>query len=135
MLAAKGLPMGWDEMSFESRRIRLPYWHFGGTWSRLNSPDGRAALASAHAATISPSAQLGYYQRLSDSRWLLGGKLTYNYIAATATNKADLLPTPAMQAATAPTSVYKPPTFACPFRCAAIRSKCRNIASKNGASA
>jgi opacity protein-like surface antigen len=39
-----------------------------------------------NASTISPSAQLGYFQRLSQSRWLLGGKFTYNYIAATTTD-------------------------------------------------
>ena len=39
-----------------------------------------------NASTISPSAQLGYFQRLTDSRWLAGGKLTYNYIAATTTD-------------------------------------------------
>jgi opacity protein-like surface antigen len=39
-----------------------------------------------NASTISPSAQLGYFQRVTDSRWLAGGKLTYNYIAATTTD-------------------------------------------------
>jgi len=39
-----------------------------------------------NAPTISPSAQLGYFQQLSDSRWLVGGKLTYNYINATSTD-------------------------------------------------
>ena len=45
-----------------------------------------------NASTISPSAQLGYFQRLSESRWLLGSKLTYNYIAATATDNFVAVP-------------------------------------------
>ena len=45
-----------------------------------------------NASTISPSAQLGYFQRLSESRWLLGGKLTYNYIAATVTDNFVAVP-------------------------------------------
>ncbi|MBL6617949.1 MAG: hypothetical protein ISP49_08565 [Reyranella sp.] len=44
------------------------------------------------AATISPSAQLGYFQRLEQSRFLLGAKFTYNYIAATVTD--NFLPVP-----------------------------------------
>ena len=43
-------------------------------------------------ATISPSAQLGYFQKLNDSPWLLGGKLTYNYIAATTTDNFVAVP-------------------------------------------
>lgn len=44
------------------------------------------------AATISPSAQLGYFQRLTESPWLLGGKFTYNYIAATSTDNFVAVP-------------------------------------------
>jgi len=45
-----------------------------------------------NAGASSPSAQLGYFQRLEGSRWLLGGKRTYNYIAATATDHFVAMP-------------------------------------------
>lgn len=64
----------------------------GGTLAAFGSAGGPTNPRPRTAATISPSAQLGYFQRLSESRWLLGGKLTYNYIAATATDHFVAVP-------------------------------------------
>lgn len=64
----------------------------GGTLVATGAAGGPTNPHPPNAATISPSAQLGYYQRLSGSRWLLGGKLTYNYIAATATDHFVAVP-------------------------------------------
>lgn len=42
--------------------------------------------------SISPSAQLGYFQRLPESRWLLGSEFSYNDMNATSTGKFTLAP-------------------------------------------
>lgn len=64
----------------------------GGVPAASGAAGGPTSPNVPMASTVSPSAQLGYFQRLSDSRWLLGGKLTYNYIAATATDNFVLVP-------------------------------------------
>lgn len=57
-----------------------------GTLAATGAAGGPVNPHPPNASTISPSAQLGYFQRLSESRWLMGGKFTYNYIAATTTD-------------------------------------------------
>ncbi|WP_421995839.1 outer membrane protein [Reyranella sp.] len=64
----------------------------GSTLAAYGAAGGPTNPRPPTAATISPSAQLGYFQRLNESRWLLGGKLTYNYIAATATDHYVAVP-------------------------------------------
>jgi opacity protein-like surface antigen len=43
-------------------------------------------------SSISPSAQLGYFQKFSDSPWMWGAKFNYNYINATSTANFVLVP-------------------------------------------
>lgn len=64
----------------------------GGTLAATGAAGGPTNPRPPNAGTISPSAQLGYFQRLSESRWLLGGKFTYNYIAATTTDDFVAVP-------------------------------------------
>ncbi len=58
----------------------------GGVQAASGAAGGPTSPKPPVAATISPSAQLGYFQRFTDSRWLWGGKFSYNYLAATATD-------------------------------------------------
>lgn len=64
----------------------------GGTLAATGAAGGPTNPRPPNASTISPSAQLGYFQRLSESRWLMGGKFTYNYIAATTTDHFVAVP-------------------------------------------
>lgn len=64
----------------------------GGALAATGAAGGPTNPRPPNASTISPSAQLGYFQRLGDSPWLLGGKFTYNYIAATATDHFVAVP-------------------------------------------
>jgi hypothetical protein len=58
----------------------------GGVQAASGAAGGPTSPKPPVAATISPSAQLGYFQRFSESSWLWGGKFSYNYLAATATD-------------------------------------------------
>jgi opacity protein-like surface antigen len=64
----------------------------GTTLAATGAAGGPSNPRPPNAATISPSAQLGYFQKLDNSRWLLGGKFTYNYINATATDHFVAVP-------------------------------------------
>jgi opacity protein-like surface antigen len=64
----------------------------GGALVATGAAGGPSNPRPPNASTISPSAQLGYFQRLTDSPWLLGGKFTYNYIAATTTDNFVAVP-------------------------------------------
>jgi opacity protein-like surface antigen len=64
----------------------------GGVLAATGAAGGPSTPHPPNAFTISPSAQLGYFQRLDDSRWLVGGKFTYNYIGATSTDNFVAVP-------------------------------------------
>ena len=64
----------------------------GGAQTATGAAFGPTNPRAATASTISPSAQLGYFQTLDDSRWLLGGKVSYNHVGATSTTHFVLVP-------------------------------------------
>jgi hypothetical protein len=42
--------------------------------------------------SFTPQFQLGYFDHISDSKWMWGGKLTYNYMNASSTRENFLIP-------------------------------------------
>jgi opacity protein-like surface antigen len=64
----------------------------GGTLTSTGSAGGPGTIEMPALNTFSPSVQLGYFQHLSDSQWLWGGKLSYDYYGATSTVQNVLLP-------------------------------------------
>lgn len=63
-----------------------------GTLAATGAAGGPTNPHPPNASTISPSAQVGWFHKLGESRWMAGGKLTYNYIAATATDHFVAVP-------------------------------------------
>jgi opacity protein-like surface antigen len=64
----------------------------GGVLTATGAAGGPTNPQTPTTATISPGAQFGYFHQLEGSRWLMGGKFTYNYVAATATQSLLMVP-------------------------------------------